>query len=79
MKYHRLITKVWDDEADNYVEGAPHPIERTPHLGRRSLGNFDVDLFQLDADWHNGPRCVDCRAAKCTHCSPHWWLGPCNA
>lgn len=30
----------------------------------------DIDVFQLDIGYHNGPKCQDCGASFCQHCYP---------
>lgn len=68
MKFHRLLK----------CDGGAHPVERTPHVATAGLISFGVDVFALDAGWHNGPRCVDCGMALCHHCHPYWWRGECK-
>lgn len=30
----------------------------------------DIDIWQLEMDPHNGPRCLRCDRAFCEHCKP---------
>jgi hypothetical protein len=41
----------------------------------------DIDFFQLDAGFHNGPGCEKCHETWCQHCEmrkPEWNFPPCN-
>lgn len=32
----------------------------------------EIDMFALDFDFHNGPRCRRCHHSFCMHCYPDW-------
>lgn len=38
------------------------------HVWARDENNH-IDVWQLDNDIHNGPRCVNCGRAFCAHCN----------
>ena len=37
-----------------------------------------IDIFQMDADYHNGPRCLRCNYSFCHHCYRDGYDTPCN-
>lgn len=36
-----------------------------------------IDIFALEYDIHNGPRCVVCGRSACHHCEPGIYAEPC--
>lgn len=39
----------------------------------------EVDIWQVAADYHNGPRCVKCGMEFCHHCEPECYTQECPA
>jgi hypothetical protein len=50
------------------LEAAGHVLKRDPEDGR-------IDIWVLDADFHNGPGCINCDMSWCQHCRPS--IKPC--
>lgn len=54
------MTLAWRDPFIRSLEQAGHELE----LDNKG----EVDMLALDAEPHNGPRCVKCGESWCEHC-----------
>jgi hypothetical protein len=48
------------------------PLDGIPDQAHRWIldEDGDIDVFQVEGDYHNGPRCADCQLGACEHCEP---------
>lgn len=62
-----------DQDFYDALEAAGHKLVRDE--------DGEVDVFQCDADYHNGPGCEKCHETWCQHCEmreKEWNYEPCN-
>lgn len=50
----------------------PEPIREDFPVRKHSwkMDGSEIDVFAIDSDIHNGPRCVVCGFGECEHCNP---------
>lgn len=53
------LDKLSDNQYLSYIESKGHILKRE---------DGEIDIWVLDADYHNGPGCVKCHDCWCYHC-----------
>ena len=68
---------VWGMKFNRYYLEHPYhkKLEEAGHVLERG-SDGEVDIFVLDAGYHNGPGCVKCGLSWCHHCEPE--VKPCS-
>lgn len=41
------------------------------------MDDGEIDIFRMDAGYHNGPQCMRCQESFCHHCRPERYEEEC--